>query len=357
MKISLRALTFAYRFTPGGSATLKDLDLEFDSTEAIGLLGQVGSGKSTVLKILAGAITSGKGMMRVDDAPFAPAAYINTTTGERPWWCRMAYVAQRPEDQLVGRTVEQEIAYGLRNLRNQEEQATQYNNRRGVLSEMRTTGFRLSTLRRLREEQVADEALQRERKAVQKSEIAARVSDVLHGAGLDPDIFRTRGLDELSRGEKRRVALAAALALDPDMLLLDESLSNIDPAGHDSLIATIQHARTATHCGMVASSHRIEDILPFVERIIFLTNGSIAWDGPTGRFLEGWAAAWSDPTAPNADLFATLNVPPLLETLFRLRAGGLEVPLSAAIVTAPELAAQVVAETMARHGQEVRADG
>ena len=222
-------LTFAY---PGArEPALRGVDFAIEEGEIVAVLGPSGSGKSTLIRALAGLVPhfhGGRFSGRVEVAG-------RDTRRVRPADLAgaVATVFQDPEEQIVMTVAANEVAFGLENL------------------------------------------------GVRPDEIWPRVDDAL--AALGAAHLRGRRTTEVSAGELQRICLAAALSLRPQLLLLDEPTSQLDPDGADALLARIDELGAA----VVLSEHRVERVLQIADRVVFVDGGRILADAPTGE-----AVAW-----------------------------------------------------------------
>ena len=234
---SLTGLSFSY---PGGGLALDDVTLSVEPGEVLLLLGPSGSGKSTVLRALAGLVPwfhGGRFEGRVevagrDTRRTRPAELAGT----------VATVFQDPEDQVVLGRVEAEVAFGLENV------------------------------------------------GTPPREIARRVEDALASVGASH--LAGRRVTELSGGELQRVCLASALALAPQLLLLDEPTSQLDPEGAE---AFFEHALGAG-AAVVLSEQHPQLALPLADRVAFLERGRVLLDAPRDEalaWLEEHRPAWA----------------------------------------------------------------
>ncbi len=225
---SVRDLSFAY---PGSIPAVRDLSLDVEAGEVVALLGPSGSGKSTLLRALAGLVPhfhggtfSGRVVVAgLDTRTHGPAALAGT----------VASVFQDPEDQIVMTRVENEVAFGLENL--------------GVTPE----------------------------------QIWPRTHAALAEVGAGH--LAERRTVELAGGELQRVCLASALALEPQLLLLDEPTSQLDTEGADAFLAHVEQAR----CAVVLSEQRVDRALAIADRVIMMEEGRIVLDAPVSE-----AHAW-----------------------------------------------------------------
>jgi energy-coupling factor transport system ATP-binding protein len=228
--VHVEGLSFAY---PGGAWALRDVLLEVAEGEVVALLGPSGSGKSSLLRALAGLVPhfhGGRFSGRVEIAGLdtrrtRPADLAGT----------VATVFQDPEDQVVMGLVANEVAFGLENV------------------------------------------------GVPAPEIVPRVEAALEQVGA-AHLLR-RGTPTLSGGELQRVCLASALALEPRLLLLDEPTSQLDPQGADEFLAAIAELG----CAAVLSEHRVERALALADRVLFVEEGRVLLDAPVAEARD-WLA-------------------------------------------------------------------
>ena len=240
----VEALSFAY---PGGAAALRDVSLELEPGEVVALLGPSGSGKSTLVRALAGLVPhfhGGRFSGRVEVCG-------HDTRRARPadLAAMVATVFQDPEDQVVMTRVENEVAFGLENL------------------------------------------------GVAPHEIWGRVEAALESVGA-LHLWGRRAID-LSGGELQRVCLAAALALRPRLLLLDEPTSQLDPDG----AARFLDAVAELDATVVLSEQRVARALSLAEHVLFVDEGRLLLDAPRNAavaWLEADRPGWLGPLAPPA---------------------------------------------------------
>ncbi len=194
--------------------------------ERVGLIGPNGAGKTTLLLVLAGLFEPARGRVQVAGCD------LTTTAGRRAVHRRLGVVFQHPDDQIIHASVEEDVAFGAGNL------------------------------------------------GLAPAEVAARVHEALRQVGLHEG-YRARIPFHLSAGEKRRVALAGALAPGPQVLLLDEPTSDLDPRGRREL-RRILDGLTVTR---LVSSHNLEFVLETCERVLLLDEGRLRADGPARAVL------------------------------------------------------------------------
>ncbi len=220
-------LRFAY--ATGASPAIEDVSLELREGEHVVLLGPSGSGKSTLLRALAGLVPhfhggvfSGRVVVGGNDTREVRPAELAGT---------VASVFQDPEDQVVMSQVANEVAFGLENV------------------------------------------------GIEPADIWPRVEEALQVVGAAQ--LADRSVHDLSGGELQRVALAAALALRPQLLLLDEPTSQLDPEGAESFLDVVR----ALDCAVLLSEQRPARPLERADRILFMDAGRIVLDAPRDEAL------------------------------------------------------------------------
>lgn len=228
--VAVRKLS--YTFPGRDRPTLREIDFALPTGTATLLAGRTGSGKSTLLRILAGMAPRlaecCRGMVQLEGEPIdglPPARRAQ----------RVGLVLQSPDDQLCTLTPLAEVAFGLENL------------------------------------------------ALPPEEIGRRTAEALRRVGLES--MALAPIETLSGGQKQRLALAAVLAMRPRVLLLDEPLSQLDPAAADDLVARLRRLRDEGWTLLVAE-HRLEAFLPWVDRLMVLDEGSLVADLPAAATEE-----------------------------------------------------------------------
>ena len=122
---------------------------------------------------------------------------------------------------------------------------------------------------------------------LEKSEVDKRVRDSMKAVGLDFDEYKDRSPFELSGGQKRRVAIAGVLAMEPEVLILDEPTAGLDPRGRDEIFFQLRELIKANKkLTIILVSHSMEDICELVEDIIVMNNGQIALTGPPNEIFK-----------------------------------------------------------------------
>lgn len=262
MSIEVKNLNHVYMAdTPFEAHALNQISLSIADGEFIGIIGHTGSGKSTLISHLNGLEKSPAGTVFVDGLDLG-GGEVRLSDVRR----KVGLVFQYPEYQLFEETVAKDIAFGPRNLK------------------------------------------------LSDSEVQARVQRAMQQVGLDPSLGE-RSPFELSGGQKRRVAIAGVLAMEPGTLILDEPAAGLDPAGRRDMLALIQgiHARGVT---VVMVSHSMDDVGQLCDRVFVLNHGALAFSGTPGEvFRHG------------RELRAIgLDVPACAALASKLRKAGFELP-------------------------------
>ena len=221
--VEVEQLSYAY---PQGPAALRDVSFHLQHGERVGLIGPNGAGKTTLLLILAGLLEAPRGAVTVAGCD------LRTAAGRRAVHRKLGVVFQQPDDQIINATVQDDVAFGPLNL------------------------------------------------GLPPPVVEARVRDALARVGLGEG-YRERIPFHLSAGEKRRVAIAGALALEPQVLLLDEPTSDLDPRGRRELRKSLEGLAITR----LISSHNLEFVLETCDRVLLLDEGRLCADGPVREVL------------------------------------------------------------------------
>lgn len=229
MKIRIENLSFYYPSL--STPTLSNINLEIKDNEFIGLIGPTGSGKTTLVQHLNGLLRPSRGRILIDDQDLWDKR-TNLSEVRR----RIGLVFQFPEVQFFESTVFDEVAFGPRNLN------------------------------------------------LPDSEIEARVERSLQQMDLDPQSFKHRSPFRLSEGEKRRLAIASVLAMDPEMLILDEPTAGMDHACITKLEKLIRKIFLSGKT-IILISHDMDLIARSVNRVVVLNEGKIYFDGRKEEIL------------------------------------------------------------------------
>lgn len=220
--------------SPFEKTALEDVNLTIRRGEFVGLIGHTGSGKSTLIQLLNGLIKPTTGKVFVDGEELHAKG-----TDMRKIRFRVGLVMQYPEYQLFEETVEKDIAFGPSNM------------------------------------------------GLGKEEIAERVRFAANMVGLKPELLKKSPFD-LSGGQKRRVAIAGVLAMEPEVLILDEPTAGLDPAGRDEILYKIRDMHKRMSMTVILVSHSMEDIAKLADRILVMNQGKVAmFDTTDAVFRRG----------------------------------------------------------------------
>jgi energy-coupling factor transporter ATPase len=225
--IDVQDLSYRYAAgTPLECVALAGVSLTVTQGEIVGVIGATGSGKSTLLQHLCGLLRPQSGHVRVEGRDLSDPG-----TDLRDVRRRVGMVFQSPEDQLFERYVGDDVAFGPKNL------------------------------------------------GLPRDQVRERVRRALEAVGLGFDAFKDRLTLTLSGGERRKVALAGILAIEPEALLLDEPTAGLDPVGREELLALLLRWREEFGVTLVVSSHNMDDIAFLADRIYVLDRGRVAFSG------------------------------------------------------------------------------
>ena len=232
MPIRIEHLSYIYgEGTSFEKKALDDISLEIGDGEFIGLIGHTGSGKSTLIQHLNGLNKASSGRILVDGEDIRSEGYsLKKLRG------KVGLVFQYPEYQLFEAEVLKDVCFGPHN------------------------------------QGLSDE------------EVLARAKEALAAVGLDESYYEKSPFD-LSGGQKRRVAIAGILAMQPKVLVLDEPTAGMDPKGRDEILALLKELHDSQNITVILVSHSMEDVAGCVGRIIVLDEGKILYDdAPSGVF-------------------------------------------------------------------------
>lgn len=226
MSIKIKDVNYIYaEGTAYEIHALKDVNLEIPDGQFVGLIGHTGSGKSTLVQHLNGLIRATGGRIYYDDRDI-----YGENFSMKELRSQVGLVFQYPEHQLFEVDVLTDVCFGPKNLGYTREEA----------------------------EQKAREALR------------------MVGLGEE---YEKRSPFELSGGQKRRVAIAGVLAMEPKVLILDEPTAGLDPRGRDEILDQIELLQKERGITVVLVSHSMEDVARYVDRIIVMNHGEVRFDG------------------------------------------------------------------------------
>lgn len=227
--IELKDITFKYHGEEGKQA-LTNVSLDIYPGEWVALIGHNGSGKSTLAKTINGLIS-----------PSAGSIYVKgeKVSEENIWDIRkmIGMVFQNPDNQFVGSTVEDDVAFGMEN------------------------------------------------QGIPREEMVLRVADALEKVRMTD--FATKEPARLSGGQKQRVAIAGVIALRPDVIILDEATSMLDPQGRNDVINTIKQLKEESNLTVISITHDIDEAA-YANRVLVMREGELICEGtPEAIFSQG----------------------------------------------------------------------
>lgn len=266
-------------------AAINDVNLTIEKGELVGVIGHTGSGKSTLISHFNGLLKPDAGKVLVDGTDIWKDKETLRNTRFKVGLC-----FQYPEYQLFEETVFKDIAFGPKNMK---------------LSE---------------------------------AEIKERVLRAAEFVGVKTEHLDKSPFD-LSGGEKRRVAIAGVMSMEPEVLIFDEPAAGLDPQGRRELIKLIKDYREQTGSAVVVVSHSMEDIASLADKVIVMNNSRIEMQGTVDEVYSRGEELRR----------IGLNIPEITEIFLRLRARGFDVPAN--VYTVEKGAAILKALTSGRRGK------
>lgn len=245
-----------YKYEDTEKYAVKDVSISAQKGEWVALVGHNGSGKSTIAKLLNGLLFPEDGLIKIG----------HFVLSEKNIWDirrQVGMVFQNPDNQFVGATVQDDVAFGLEN------------------------------------------------HGVPHDTMVERVDSALNEVGMQS--YALHEPARLSGGQKQRVAIAGVLALQPDVIILDEATSMLDPRGRAEVMETIRIMREQEDITVISITHDLDEVL-FADRVIVMNNGEVHSEGTPQEIFE------------QADVMREigLGVPFIIELQEKLVAGGFE---------------------------------
>ena len=264
MSVIVKNLTHIYdEGMPFASKALDDISFEIKDNDFVGLIGHTGSGKSTLIQHLNGLLKPSSGQIIVNGFNITDKD-LNLTEIRK----RVGIVFQYPEYQLFEETVEKDIAFGPGNL------------------------------------------------GLDEAEISKRVKNSMEAVGLDYETYKDKSPFDLSGGQKRRVAIAGVIAMNPEVLILDEPTAGLDPGGRDEIFNLIKKLHRDNNITIILSSHSMDDMAKLAQTIIVMNHGKIEFMGTPREVFTSHAARLRE---------IGLDVPQVLELATKLRQKGFDI--------------------------------
>ena len=284
--IETKQLTHVYSAgTPFEHTALHAVDFSAQAGEYVAVIGRTGSGKSTLIQHLNGLLKPTSGQVLFDGADI-----WESKERTRQVRCQVGLVFQYPEYQLFEETVYQDIAFGPKNM------------------------------------------------GLDSDEVDRRVKQSARFVGLEPGVLEKSPFD-LSGGQKRRVAIAGVIAMEPQVLVLDEPTAGLDPSGSARILDNIRTYHQEKNACIILVSHSMEEVAREAERLVVIHQGTIPFSGPPAEvFTHG------------DELEAMgLGVPAMTRVFARLRSMGVDVPAS--VYTIPQAREAVLAALHRKEGK------
>ena len=261
--LQVKNLTHTYSAgTPFEHIALNDVSFSVERGEFIGIIGHTGSGKSTLMQHLNGLLKPTAGQVLLDGKDIWSEKALT-----RQARFRVGLVFQYPEYQLFEETVYKDIAFGPKNM------------------------------------------------GLDPKEIDRRVREAAGFVGINDDQLEVSPFD-LSGGQKRRVAIAGVIAMEPEVLILDEPTAGLDPVGREGILSNIESYRKAKNATIMMVSHSMNDVARLTDRLIVMNKAHLAMDGTPEQVF----------THAEELLEMGLDIPELTQVFLQLRQLGLDVP-------------------------------
>lgn len=234
MSIKIENLVHVYMpKSPFEKVALNNVNIEINEGEFVALIGHTGSGKSTLIQHMNGLLKPTSGRIVVDGEDITKDGVKLTDIRKK-----VGLVFQYPEYQLFEETIEKDIEFGPSNL------------------------------------------------GLSDDEITKRVKKSMEMVGLDYDTYRNKSPFDLSGGQKRRVAIAGVIAMEPKVLILDEPTAGLDPKGRDNILEQIKVLHDEYKMTIILVSHSMEDVGKLAERIIVMNKGEVALEGTPAKVFK-----------------------------------------------------------------------
>lgn len=235
MSIKIENLTHIYmKGSPFEKKALNNVNITINQGEFVALIGHTGSGKSTLIQHINGLLKPDSGKIIIEDIDITEKK-INLNFIRK----KVGLVFQYPEYQLFEETIEKDIAFGPKNL------------------------------------------------GLSDDEINRRVKRAMVMVGLEYEKYKDKSPFELSGGQKRRVAIAGVVAMEPKILILDEPTAGLDPKGRDDILGKIKDLHKEYNMTIILVSHSMEDVAKLADRILVMHKGKSILDGnPSEVFKE-----------------------------------------------------------------------
>ena len=233
--LEAKNLTYTYSIgSPFEKTAVDHINLQIEQGEFVGIIGHTGSGKSTLMQMLNGLLEPTSGTVLLDGKDIWARK-----ADRRAVRFQVGLVFQYPEYQLFEETVYKDIAFGPKNM------------------------------------------------GLDEKEIDRRVRETAEAVGLTEDLLEKPPY-ALSGGQKRRVAIAGVMAMEPRVLILDEPTAGLDPMGRTTILSQLSDYHKRTGCTVMLVSHSMEDVAKYVSKLLVLSHAKvICYDTPANVFSRG----------------------------------------------------------------------
>lgn len=248
--------------TPFEHIALEDVSFSVERGEFIGIIGHTGSGKSTLMQHLNGLLKPTAGSVALDGVDIWTNKEIT-----RQSRFRVGLVFQYPEYQLFEETVYKDIAFGPKNM------------------------------------------------GLDSKEVDRRVREAASLVGITDEQLEISPFD-LSGGQKRRVAIAGVIAMEPEILILDEPTAGLDPEGREDILKNIDDYRKAKNATVMMVSHSMTDVARLTDRLLVMNGSKLVMDGTPDQIFAN----------ANALVDMGLDIPEITRVFMHLSELGLDVP-------------------------------
>lgn len=227
MSIKIENLTHVYMpKTPFETIALDNINLDLEEGKFYALIGHTGSGKSTLIQHLNGLLKPTSGKIIVDDIDITDKKTVMSEIRKK-----VGLVFQYPEYQLFEETIEKDIAFGPNNL------------------------------------------------GLSEEEVLVRVKRAMLMVGLDYEKYKDLSPFEISGGQKRRVAIAGVVAMEPKVLILDEPIAGLDPRGRDAILKQLKMLHEEYKHTVILVTHSMEDVAEIAEEVIVMSDAKVIMKG------------------------------------------------------------------------------
>lgn len=261
--LQVKDLSYIYSAgTPFEHQALDGVSFSVERGQFVGVIGHTGSGKSTLMQHLNGLLRPTSGSVLLDGVDI-----WSDKEKTRQARFRVGLVFQYPEYQLFEETVYKDIAFGPKNM------------------------------------------------GLTEAEIDRRVRDAAALVGITDEQLEASPFD-LSGGQKRRAAIAGVMAMEPDVLILDEPTAGLDPVGRTEILSQIARYRSTRNAAVLMVSHSMEDVARLTDRLLVMSGSRLVMDGTPGEIFR----------RAEELVKMGLNIPQVTQVFLRLRELGLDVP-------------------------------